>query len=151
MDVLNVLNTVLWVAGNVELAYTSVMLVVFVVAYFIIFDPRATTGGKLIFQFMLSLMGVLILVFIGIYIDPTDENAWMQMPMTVDWWRPSVRFVIYGFVAYSITQLFVLLVKRKWFPHKLKTASDLTLVQPRHTGEIRIVERRRSYNGSSLE
>lgn len=142
MDVLNVLNSWLWVIGNVALAYTSVMLVLFVTTYFILFDPRATTGGKLIFQFMLSLMGVLVLVFIGIYINPELGASWETVPPNVEWWRPIVRVVVYGFVAYSITSLAVLLVLRKWFPQKLKKASDYALVQPRHTGEIPIVKTR---------
>jgi hypothetical protein len=141
MDVLHVLNSVLWVLGNIALAYTSVVLLVFVVAYFIIFDPRATTGGRMIFQFMLSLTGILILVCIGIFIDPSANSSWLVLNPNVEWWRPSVRFLIYGFVAYSITSLVVLLVMRKWFPHKLTKASDYTLVQPRHTSEIPVIIR----------
>lgn len=140
MDVLHVLNSWLWVVGNVLLGYTSVVLVLFVITYFVIFDPRATTGGRLIFQFMLSLAGVLILVFIGIYIDPSSNSSWFELNPDVEWWRPFVRAVVYGFVAYAITSLAVLLVLRKWFPHKLTKASDFALVQPRHTGEIPIVK-----------
>lgn len=137
MDVLNVLNTVFWVGGNVLLLYISVALTLYVLAYFAIFDPRATTGGKLIFQFMLSLLGVIVLVFIGIFIDPAPDRGAFVYPPDVEPWRPFARFLIYGFVAYSITMLGILLVKRKWFPSKLKKASDLTLVTPRtDTNEI---------------
>lgn len=135
----DILNPAFWAIGNLFLAYTSVMLLLFVIVYFILFDPRATTGGKLIFQFMLSLGGVITLVFIGIYIDPSPDRSWNIIPITVEWWRPVFRLVIYGFVAYSISSLAALLVLRKWFPHKLKKASDLQLVQPRHTSEIPIV------------
>ena len=134
------LNEVLWVLGNLLLAYTSVVLLVFIATYAIVFDPRTTTGGKLIFQFMMSLAGVLVLVFIGVYIDPASDTAWMSLPVAVDWWRPGFRFIVYSFVAYSISSLVWLLIRRKWFPHKLKKASDLYLVEPRHTSEIPIVK-----------
>jgi hypothetical protein len=140
MDVLNVLNSILWVASNVFLAYTSVVLIIFLVAYVIIFDPRATTGGKLIFQFMFSLACIVGLVFIGIFVDPASNSHWTYLPESVDPWRPILRFGVYGFTAYSITSLMVLLIMRKWFPHRLKKASDLVLVQPRHTSEIPIVK-----------
>lgn len=139
-DGLRDINAALWLLGNLLLAYTSIVLVLFVVSYGFIFDPRATTGGKLIYQFMLSLAGVLVLVFVGIYVDPINNNSWMKLPDTVDWWRPALRLLVYGFVAYSITSLVVLLVMRKWFPHKLKKASDLELVHPRSdTAEIPVV------------
>lgn len=139
MDVFSVLNSWLWVFGNVALAYSSIVLILFVVAYYIIFDPQATTGGRLIFQFMLSLAGVMTLVFIGIFIDPAANSSWMTLNHDVEWWRPFVRFIVYGFVAYSITSLVVLLIMRKWFPEKLTKASDFSLVHPRHTSEIPIV------------
>lgn len=140
MDVFNVLNSWLWVIGNVALAYTSVVLILFIVTYYIIFDPQATTGGRMIFQFMLSLAGVMILVFIGIFIDPSANSSWLELNHNVEWWRPSVRALVYVFVAYSITSLAVLLVMRKWYPHKLTKASDLELVRPRHTSEIPIIK-----------
>lgn len=133
------LNPAFWAIGNLFLGYTSIVLMLFIVVYFVLFDPRATTGGKLIFQFMLSLGGVIALVFIGIFVDPSTDRSWDDLPAAVEWWRPLVRFVVYGFVAYSITSLAVLLVLRKWLPHKLKKASDLHLVHPRHTSEIPVV------------
>lgn len=141
MDVFHVLNSWLWVIGNVALAYTSVVLILFVVTYYIIFDPQATTGGRMIFQFMLSLSGVMLLVFIGIFVDPATNSSWLILNDHVEWWRPFTRALIYVFVAYSITSLAVLLVMRKWFPHKLTKASDLTLVQPRsHTSEVPVIK-----------
>jgi hypothetical protein len=140
MDVLNVLNSFMWSAGNIFLAYTAVVLILFLTTYLILFDPRATTGGKLIFQFMLSLAGVVFLVYIGIFIDPARGRSWNEIAVDVEPWRPAIRFFVYGFVAYSITSLSWLLVMRKWFPQKLKKASDRLLVVPRHTTEIPVVK-----------
>jgi len=141
VDVFYVLNSWLWVLGNVALAYSSIVLILFIVTYYFIFDPEATTGGRLIFQFMVSLAGVMTLVFIGIFVDPSVNSSWTTLNHSVDWWRPFPRFVIYAFVAYAITSLAILLILRKWYPHKLTKASDLTLVQPRHTSEIPIVNK----------
>lgn len=140
MDVLNVLNSIFWTIGNFALAYTSIALLVYLIVYFVIFDPWATTGGKLIFQFMVSLASVMALVFIGVYVDPPIGLLWFDLTPDVEWWRPALRLLIYGFVAYSITSLAWLLVMRKWFPHKLKKASDIILVEPRHTSEIPVVK-----------
>lgn len=140
MDILYVLNHILWVLGNVLLMYGAIALSIYLVAYFILFDPRATTGGKLIFQFMVSLISVMLIVVIGVYVDPSSNHAWNELSKDVAWWRPGLRFLAYGFVAYSVTSLAVLLVMRKWFPHKLKKASDMSLVQPRHTASIDIID-----------
>jgi hypothetical protein len=134
-------NAFFWVLSNLILGYSAGVLVVFLIAYFYFFDPRATTGGRLIFQFMLSLVGVISLNVIGIFINPTNGGEWFLYPIGVEPWRPTVRFIIYGFVAYAVTSLAILLVLRKWFPHRVRKASDLDLVKPRHTGEIPIVRK----------
>ena len=139
-NVVNSVNTVAWVLGNVVLAYTEFALIAFLIAYYTIFDPSATTGGRLIFRFMLSLAGVIVLVFVGIFVDPSPNQAWFIFPEdSVEWWRPILRLAIYGFVAYSISSLAWLLAVRKWWPHKVKKASDINLVKVRHTSEIPIV------------
>lgn len=139
-EVTNAIKAVAWVFGNVVLAYTAIALLAFLVAYYSIFDPSATTGGKLIFRFMLSLAGVIVLVFIGIFVDPSPDREWFIFPEdSVEWWRPILRLAIYGFVAYSISSLAWLLAVREWWPHKVKKASDINLVKVRHTSEIPIV------------
>ena len=141
MSIIDAINPIAWVLANVVLAYISVALLVFVVMYYALFDPKATTGGKLIFRFMLSLVGVILLVFLGIYIDPAGNRSWYLMSADVEWWRPALRLIIYGYVAFTITSLAVLLVRRKWFPSKLKIAPQQELVKPRHeTSEIPIVK-----------
>ena len=121
------INTFAWVASNMLLAYSAIVLVLFLVAYFYFFDPRATTGGRLIFQFMLSLVGIVSLNIIGIFINPTSSSVWHEYPAEVEAWRPTIRLIIYGFVSYSVTSLAVLLILRKWFPNKVKKASDIPL------------------------
>lgn len=137
----DVINPIAWVAANIVLAYISVALIVFVVMYYALFDPKATTGGKLIFRFMFSLVGILGIVFIGVFVDPAPDREWFSYPGDyVEWWRPLLRLFIYGYVAFTITALAVLLVKRKWFPSHIEAIAPQPLVKVRHeTSEIPIV------------
>lgn len=133
-------NQVAWVLANIILAYIAFALLLFVIMYYALFDPRATTGGKLIFRFMFSLVGVIGLVFLGIFVDPAPDREWFMYPPEVETWRPTLRLIVYGYVAFTITSLAVLLVHRKWFPHKLKVAPTQELVKVRHeTSEIPVV------------
>lgn len=125
-------NTFAWVAANCLIAYTAVALIVFVVGYYVLFDPKATTAGKFVFRFALSLVGVIALVFIGIFVDPTAGRTWATYNGDYVWWRPTVRLLIYGYVAFTITGLSVLLWIRKFRPHLIRTAADSQLVKPRH-------------------
>lgn len=135
----NVINPTAWVIGNLFIAYDAIAVLVFVVGYFIIYDPNTTTAGKFIFRFFLSLLGLIILVFVGTYIDPTGDRSWLDMPEDVDDWRPLFRIFVYGYIGFSTTSLAILLVIRKWWPQKVKTAADL--VKPRHeTNEIIIIK-----------
>lgn len=138
---MDVINTIAWVGANLLVAYIALLVILFVVMYYIFFDPKATTAGKMIFRFMLSLVGVIALIFIGTFIDPSSGNGPLGGPSeTVDWWRPVVRFVVYAYVAFTITSLATALVLRKWFPDKVKKKSDLALVKPRtDTMEIPII------------
>lgn len=140
MEFFNAVNSFLWVSANVLLAYSSVVLVIFLVAYYLIFDPRATTGGRMIFQFILSLAGLIMINIMGVFIDPSADNQWYVYPDDVQSWRPIMRFAVYGFVAYAISSLAILLAMRKWWPHKLRKASDINLVKVRHTAEIPTID-----------
>lgn len=137
MNFIDVINPIAWIAANIVLVYTAIVLLVFVVLYYALFDPRATTGGKFIFRFMLSLIGVIGLVYVGIFIDPSSNMGWFSYPQGIEDWRPLARLIIYSYVAFTATSLSVLLIKRKWFPHKLKVAPTQELVKVRHeTSEI---------------
>lgn len=135
------INTGAWIASNILVGYISLLLLVFVIFYFIVFDPRATTAGKNIFRFITSLVGVMGLVFIGSYIDPQPGRGLFEFPGDVIWWRPLVRLGVYGYVGYAVTSLLVVLIIRKWWPNKLRTAMDLQLLKvrkdehPENTGE----------------
>ena len=129
------INPYLWGTGNIVIAYIGVFLLLFVSSYQWLFDPRATTGGRLIFRFGLSLTFVMALVVIGVYIDPRDGLAWFEYPTDLYWWLPAVRLVIYVYVAYTITSLVVFLYIRKFKPSRIRAVSDKLLVEPRtHTG-----------------
>lgn len=139
---LDVINAIAWIGANILIAYIALVVVLFVFMYYIFFDPTATTAGKMIFRFMLSLVGVIGLVFIGIFIDPSHNRNPVGAPAPdVDFWRPIVRFVVYAYVAFTITALAVALILRKWYPHRVKKRADLNLVKPRHdTNPIQIIE-----------
>lgn len=137
---LNNFNSVIWVISNVALAYSGIALVIFIVAYYLVFDHTATTGGKILFQFMLSLVGVMFLAFVGVFINPSPDRSWIDFdPNTVDAWRPILRLIVYGFVAYAISALITLLALRKWYPHRIRKASDILSIKVRHTAEIPII------------
>lgn len=139
---LEFLTAFLWIGANIFVAYIAVLVVAFVLMYYIFFDPKATTAGIMVFRFMLSLVGIIGLVVVGIFIDPVAGSGPFMGPRPdVEWWRPLLRFGVYGYVAFTITTLAAALVLRKWFPNKVKKKSDLALVKPRHdTSEIPIVE-----------
>jgi hypothetical protein len=124
-------NSVSWVASNILVAYISIVLVAFVIFYFTQFDPKATTAGRFIFRFIVSLVGVIGLVFIGSFVDPVQGRAWFQYPGDVVFWRPLLRLIVYGYVAYAVTALQILLVIRKWWPQRLRTSIDRELVKTR--------------------
>lgn len=125
------LNTIFWVATNILVAYTMGILIVFVVLYYALFDPRATTAGKFVFRFMLALVGVTSLSIIGIFLDPSRGQNWSQIPIDTLPWRPFIRMLVYGYVAYAITGLAVLIVIRKWWPEKIRTAKTRDLLKTR--------------------
>lgn len=136
---LETINAIAWVSANLLVVYVAFVLAVFVVGYYTFFDPRATTAGKMIFRFMLSLVGVIGLVVVGTFIDPSHSREWFSYPGDVASWRPIARLVIYLYVAYTISSLAVVLFIRKWKPHLVKKKSDMDLVRVRHTSEIPII------------
>lgn len=128
---LNQLNAIAWVASNITIIYVGIALIIFTVCYAVLFDPRATTGGKFIFRFALSLLGVVGLIFVGIFVNPAQGRSWFEYSGDTLWWRPTVRLIVYAFVAFAITNLTRFLWIRKFQPGKLRTAKDLDLVTPR--------------------
>lgn len=135
------INTFAYVLSNILIAYIAGAVVVFVILYYIWFDPRATTAGKFIFRFFLSLVGIIGLVFVGVFVDPAGNRSWTSLPPDVEFWRPILRLIVYGYVAFTITSLAVILVLRKWRPNSLKTSQDKDLVVPRHpTTEVPVIQ-----------
>jgi len=121
-------NTFFWVGSNILVGYIAVVLVVFALAYPILFDPRATTAGKLILRFVTSLIGVMSLVAISVFIDPRAGGEWFMYPPAIADWRPIVRFAAYAYVSYAMTSLVVLLWYRKFRPQKIQTAPNETTI-----------------------
>ena len=132
VDFFERINPALWVLSNLNLIYIGIALIVFVVLYQIWFDPKATTGGTMIFRFAWSLSLVVAVAFIGIFLDPRHEIPWHKYPGDVLWWRPFVRMAAYSYVAYTLSVLIWFLWNRKFHPEKLRTTPDKLLVKPRH-------------------
>lgn len=141
MEIFELFNPIAWIVANCILAYISFSLLLFVIMYYVLFDPKATTGGKFIFRFMVSLVGMTGIIFLGIYVDPAPAREWFLYPEGILWWRPALRLFVYGYVAFTITSLASLLVKRKWFPRSIDTAPSSLEVKVRHeTSDIPIVK-----------
>lgn len=137
VDFLEWINPTFWVAANLTLIYIGVLLLVFTILYPTLFDPSATTGGKMIFRFSLSLSMVVAVIVVGILIDPRHDLPPYEYPGDTTWWKPPTRLGAYLYVAYTITSLARFLWKRKFHPQELKRAPDKELVKPRHdTDEI---------------
>lgn len=137
VEFLEWLNPTVWVVANLTLIYIGVLLLAFTILYPALFDPSATTGGKMIFRFSLSLTMVVAVIVVGIFIDPRQDLPWYMYPGDIIWWRPTIRLVAYLYVAYTITDLVRFLWKRKFHPQELKRAPDKELVKPRNdTAEV---------------
>jgi len=128
------INNLMVVTGRILVGYISIAIVVFVIGYYILFDPRATTAGKFVFRFMLALVGVIALSFLGTFIEPSShEHSRSIPPPDVFSWRSLLRIVVYGYLAFAITSLAGILAAYKWWPHRIKSKSlDL---EPRNTKE----------------
>ena len=145
VEFLEWLNPLLWVIANLGLIYIGVLLLAFTILYPTLFDPSATTGGKMIFRFVLSLSMVLAVIVVGIFIDPRHDILWYEYPGDTIWWRPTIRVGAYLYVAYTITSLVKFLWKRKFQPQTLKRAPDKELVKPRHdTDEIPTIKEKKN-------
>lgn len=127
----NNLNALAWIGSNFLIAYDAAMIIIFVLFYFIVFDPKATTAGRYLFRFLLFLAGLIALSFIGLWIDPQPGRGLFDYPDDVIFWRPLLRFTVLAYGAYTVTSLMILLIIRKWWPHLLRTSADLELVKPR--------------------
>ncbi len=137
VDFIEWINPTFWVVANLTLIYIGVLLLVFTILYPTLFDPSATTGGKMIFRFSLSLTMVVAAIVAGIFIDPRHDLPWYTYSGDILWWRPTFRLGAYLYVAYTITDLVRFLWKRKFHPEMIKRTPDKELVKPRHdTAEV---------------
>lgn len=140
VDILNYINSLAWTTGNILTVYISVAIVIFVIGYYVLFDPGATTAGKYIFRFMVSLVGVSALIFVATFIDPITRGDPLALPQEADWWHPIFRFLVLAYVATNITSLAILLWFRKFRLNGPVAKKDPDLVKVRHTQEIPIIE-----------
>ena len=145
VDFIEWFNPTFWVVANLTLIYTCVLLLVFTILYPTLFDPSATTGGKMIFRFSLSLSMVVAVIVAGIFIDPRHDLPWYTYSGDTLWWRPTVLLGAYLYVAYTITDLVRFLWKRKFHPEMIKRTPDKELVKPRHdTAEVPTIKEKKN-------
>lgn len=138
---LELINPGLWFIANLLVGYITIVVMSFTLAYYFMFDPNATTGGKLIFRFFVSLDGLVLLASVRVFLDPIPDRNWWEIPEHIDVFRPLVLCVIYGYVAFTITSLSVFLVIRKLAPHKVRKANDQPLLKVRSdTSEITTID-----------
>lgn len=130
LDVLEFINPFFWVAANILVAIIFVVLIIFVVMYRKVYNPFLTTVGKYIFLFMLSLIAVIGLIVIGIFINPREGYLWWNYPGDIFAWRPIVRFLGFGFTAYAVSSLTVVLWLRRYRPWKIKIAPSTDEILP---------------------
>lgn len=137
---MDVVTSILLIGTSLLMLYVTLALIVFVVGYYIFFDPKATTAGRMLFRFMVSLTGVFVLTIVNSFVFPLVYNEARGPTIWSTLWF-LLSFAIIAYVAFTITTLFVSLVLRKWFPQRVKKRSDLNLLQPRHdTTDIPIIK-----------
>ena len=135
----DVFITIAMIASTGLLWYVTIALLIFVVGYYVFFDPRATTAGKQLFRFMVSLAGIFFLTAVGGFVRPLFKNEDGSYTGFATFWA-ALAVLICLYVAFTITTLSVSLVMRKWFPSRVKKVSDLTLLKPRNdTNEIHVI------------
>lgn len=117
---MDVVNAIAWVAGNIVVLVIAISASAFVLLYPLLFEFEKTTAGLLIWRAVLSLALLGGLVCLGIFVD--GRVPWWQYPGDVVGWRPLLRLAVYGFIAYTFASLVALLVIRRWWPDKVKTA-----------------------------
>lgn len=132
---MEVVNHILWVAGNIIILLIFVAALSFAIIYPLLFNPKLTTGGRLVWRAIFSVAGIGLMVVIGLFVDGRSE--WWELPPNILWWRPALRVLVYGYVAYSFGSLVALLFVRRFWPKQVEVAPEVesTLsVRPRKLG-----------------
>lgn len=103
------INPFFWVISNALLVIVSAALTFYVIFYFFWFKWWEHAGGRLIMAFTSSLLGVIFLVLVGLTSNPAGSFAY---PVDTLVWRPFIRMIVYGAVAFTIIRLDVTLIAR---------------------------------------
>jgi heme exporter protein D len=106
----DVINPALWLVSNLQLGYLSLALVAWVLLYGFGFRWWTTPAGQMIFAFTASLLGVIVLVFVGVFVNP--QRPWFEAPPDVFLWRPLLRYLVYLAVSITLTRMVWSLVQR---------------------------------------
>jgi hypothetical protein len=111
-------NTILWVVGNLTALSIAVSALAFSVLYRLFFNPRLTSAGASIERAVFSVAGFGVLAVIGLFLDGSVD--WWILPEHTAWWRPTLRMVVYGYIAYAFGHLVYTLVVYRFFPRRVK-------------------------------
>lgn len=103
-------NPALWVVSNLMIVYAGVALIVWVILYGLLFKWNSTPAGADVFWFTLSLAGLVLLVFVGVFLNP--QQPWYSPPTELLVWRPFLRYLVYLGIAITVTRLDWSLVQR---------------------------------------
>lgn len=103
-------NDILWGLSNLIVAYVAVAILLFTLFYGLFFKWWQRSAGISVFMDRVALVGVIALVFIGVFVDP--QRGWWEAPPDVLGWRPWFRVIVYGAVAFAVTFQFTVAIKR---------------------------------------
>ncbi|AWN03252.1 hypothetical protein PBI_CAMILLE_5 [Microbacterium phage Camille] len=130
---MEVITDVLWIVDNLLANVASFGIITAAIAYYTLFDPRATTAGRMVFRFMVSLAGVIALSLVAEAFGATKDTTWWV----------ALAMIVYGYLVYTIIALLTFMVIRKWKPSRVKKKADLNLMKPRtDTTEIKTIPKK---------
>lgn len=92
--------------GDILLVFVFVLAAAFTVVYVVLFNPRKTTGGWLIWQAIFSVACLGLVAMVAFYAPDA-------------WWRPGVRVIVCGLAAYNFARLVIHLLRRRFAPSTL--------------------------------
>lgn len=114
------INTVFWVAANYAGLVVFIASGLFTILYIIFWNPRVTTAGWLIWSAFLAITLFGLNQVLGVWVD--GRTSVYELPTDVAWWRPVVRLIAMGVVAYTFARLVTFVVVRRFWPDRVKIA-----------------------------
>lgn len=104
------INDILWGISNGLVFYAAIAILLFFGFYGLFFKWWKRPAGISVFIDRAALVGVISLIFIGIFVDP--QRGFWEAPPDVLAWRPWLRVFVYSSVAFATTFQFVVAFRR---------------------------------------